>query len=233
METLTGCRMEHLRHVILRWRTIHILHLQIIVDNHSDSNAATLNYPHPDASLADLQAFCNRRRNPTAATAYAPSLPTAKSSPGPTRCAEQEGTGIARDGSPEWRSSCNINGVSALSDFEDVTFDLLEKLENITFIEKCFRILVVFVGNLSNFQNHHPTYDFPVCNLLLEMGVVVSMRFGTGDRHQSRPLGLSNFDLDRTCLLLLRIARPITLIAINHYLDIIRCERYADLKQFV
>jgi hypothetical protein len=54
----------------------------------------------------------------------------------------------------------------------------------------------------------HITSDFPVCNLVLEMRVVVSMRFGTGDGHQSRPLGLSNFDLDRTCLLLLRIARP-------------------------
>jgi hypothetical protein len=54
------------------------------------------------------------------------------------------------------------------------------------------------------------TSDFPVCNLVLEMRVVVSMRFGTGDRHQSRPLGLSNFDFDRTYtyLLLFRIAYP-------------------------
>lgn len=52
------------------------------------------------------------------------------------------------------------------------------------------------------------TSDFPVCNLVLEMRVVVSMRFGTGDRHQSRPLGVSNFDFDRTCLLLFRIAHP-------------------------
>lgn len=41
---------------------------------------------------------------------------------------------------------CDIlNDVSALSDFEDITFYLLE-LQNITFIEKCFRILVVFGG---------------------------------------------------------------------------------------
>ncbi|XP_046656576.1 uncharacterized protein LOC124349777 [Daphnia pulicaria] len=43
------------------------------VDNYSDSNAP--NYPHPDASFADLQAFCNRSRNSTAGSAYAPSLP--------------------------------------------------------------------------------------------------------------------------------------------------------------
>lgn len=40
---------------------------------------------------------------------------------------------------------CDINDVSALSDFEDITFYLSE-LQNITFIEKCFRIFVVFGG---------------------------------------------------------------------------------------
>ncbi len=132
---------------------------------------------------------------------------------------------------------CDINGVSALSDFEDITFELLEKLQTITFIEKCFRILVVFGGIplkcivvlllIYSHQFHYPrpifrsAISFLKCALLfqcfLELVIVINR-----DHLVCRTLIFIAPVFYFFVLLIL------TLIAINRYLDIIRCERYDD-----
>ncbi len=140
---------------------------------------------------------------------------------------------------------CDINGVSAaLSDFEAIAIELLEKLQTITFIEKCFRILVVFGGIplkcivvlllIYSHQFHHTSHpifrsaiSFLKCVLLFQCVLELVM--------------VINRD-HLVCRILILIAPVfyffvllvLTLIAINHYLDIIRFEqRHADLKQFV
>jgi hypothetical protein len=140
---------------------------------------------------------------------------------------------------------CDINDVSALSDFEDITFYLPE-LQNITFIEKCFRILVVFGGIplkcivvlllIYSHQFYDPWVGHPIfrsaisflkCALLfqcvLEQVIVINR-----DHLVCRILIL----IAPTPIFYFFVLLIPTVVAINRYLNIIRCERY-DIKQFV
>lgn len=128
---------------------------------------------------------------------------------------------------------CDLNGVSTPSDFEDVTFDLLEKLQIIHLMEKWFRILVVFGGIplkcivvlLLTFshQFHYPilrsAISFLKCALLfqcvLELVIVINR-----DHLICRSL------IFIAPVFYFFVLLVLTLIAINRYLDIVRCERY-------
>ena len=131
--------------------------------------------------------------------------------------------------------TCDMNAVSAPSDFEDITFDLLEQLQNITYIEKCFRFLAFFGGIplkctivlllIYSHQFHYPRPIFwPAIAFLkfallfqciLELVIIINR-----DHWVSRTLVFIAPVFYFSVLLVL------TLIAINRYLDIIHCERY-------